>query len=138
LEEPVTLVTRTITLLVVLLTLAGVAFAQEAAAAGVDVAGWFASTAALAAVIVAIVAFIKTHILKGLHDLATVAVSLAVGLALGLAGAHLGHVDGGLVAGATFGLAAGLLASGGYDGVRALIQKPSAETVSTLPPSRKA
>lgn len=123
LEVPVKLVFRTLVALFALLALAGVAFAQEAAAAGADVASWFASTAALAAVVVAVVSFVKAHVLKKLHDLATVAVSLAVGAALGLAGSLLGYIEGGVGAGAAFGVAAGFLASGGWDAITGALGK---------------
>lgn len=117
------LVTRTFTILLALLTLAGVAFAQEAAAAGADVAAWFVDTAALAAVVASIVAFLKTNVLKSLHSVATVFVSLGVGAALGLGGAFLGYVEGGVAAGLSFGVAAGFLASGGWDALSALVGK---------------
>jgi hypothetical protein len=88
-----------------------------------DIGSWFADTAALAGVVVVIVAFVKEHVLKSLHDLATVAVSLVVGAALGAFGGHFGYVDGGLAAGAAFGLAAGFIASGGWDAVKGLLGK---------------
>lgn len=117
------LVTRTLVLIVLALTVGGVAFAQEAAAEGVDIAAWFASTAALAAVVVTIVSFLKAHILKNMHDLATVAASLVVGVALGLAGSFMGYIEGGVAAGASFGAAAGFLASGGWDAISGLLGK---------------
>lgn len=117
------LVTRTFVLIALVLTLGGVAFAQEAAAGGADIAAWFASTAALAAVVVTVVAFLKTHLLKNLHDLATVAASLIVGVALGLAGSLMGYIEGGVAAGASFGAAAGFLASGGWDAISGLLGK---------------
>lgn len=120
------LVTRTLTLLLFLLTATGIAFAQAAATEGVDIASWFASTAALAAVVVAAVSFVKTHLLKNLHDLATVAVSLAVGVTLGLAGAVIGYIEGGVAAGLSFGAAAGFLASGGWDALTGLLGKRKA------------
>ena len=86
-----------------------------------DFSQYFGSTAALAAVVVAIVAFLKEHVLKNLHDLLTVGVSLAVGAALGAAGSLLGYVEGGVTAGLAFGVAAGFLASGGWDAVRGLL-----------------
>ena len=88
-----------------------------------DIASWFVDTAALAAVVVMIVAFVKEHVLKNLHDLATVAASLVVGVALGAAGGHFGYVEGGIPAGAAFGLAAGFIASGGWDAVKGLLGK---------------
>lgn len=90
-----------------------------------DIGSWFVDTAALAGVVVVVVAFVKEHVLKNLHDLATVAVSLVVGVALGAVGGHFGYVDGGLTAGAAFGLAAGFLASGGWDAVKGLLGKRS-------------
>ena len=90
-----------------------------------DFSQYFASTAALAAVVVAVVAFLKEHVLKGLHDLATVGVSLAVGAALGALGSlpMFGYVEGGLLAGVSFGVAAGFLASGGWDAFKGLLGK---------------
>lgn len=120
------LVTRTLALLTILLMLAGVAFAQEAAAAGADIESWFKSTAALAGIVVAVVSFLKTHVLKNMHDLATVAASLVVGVALGLAGSFMGYIEGGVAAGASFGAAAGFLASGGWDAISGLLGKRKA------------
>ena len=117
---------RTLKLMTVLLMFAGVAFAQEAAAGGADIASWFASTAALAAVVVTVVSFVKTHLLKNLHDLATVGVSLVVGVALGLAGSFMGYIEGGVAAGASFGATAGFLASGGWDALSGLLGKRKA------------
>ena len=88
-----------------------------------DVASWFVDTAALAAVVVIVVAFVKEHVLRELRGLATVAVSLVVGAALGAAGSLMGYLEGGLVAGLGFGVAAGFLASGGWDAVRGLLGK---------------
>lgn len=85
-----------------------------------DIASWFASTAALAAVIVSVVAFLKRNVLKELHDLATVAVSLGLGGVAGVLGHYLGYLEGGLATAVPFGLAAGFLASGGWDALRGL------------------
>lgn len=104
----------------------GVAFAQEAAATGVDIGEWFASTAALAAIVAAAVAFIKSHILKNIDGIAVVALSLAVGAGFGFGGHALGYVEGGLVAALGFGLSAGLLASGGWDVISGLLGKRQA------------
>jgi hypothetical protein len=90
-----------------------------------DFAAYFVDTAALAAVVVAVVAFLKEHVLKNLHDLATVGVSLVVGAAFGAAGSLLGYVEGGIAAGLAFGVAAGFLASGGWDAVRSLLSGKS-------------
>ena len=88
-----------------------------------DIASWFKDTAALAGIIIAVVAFLKEHVIKGLHDWATVLASLAVGAALGAAGSLLGYVEGGVTAGLAFGVAAGFLASGGWDAVKRLLGK---------------
>ena len=85
-----------------------------------DIASWFTSTAALAAVIVAVVAFLKRNVLKNLHDLATVLVSLGLGAIAGVGGHFLGHLDGGLPQALAFGVAAGFLASGGWDALSGL------------------
>jgi hypothetical protein len=90
-----------------------------------DIAAWFADTAALAAIVIAVVAFLKEHVLKGLHDLATVAASLVVGAAFGAAGSLLGYVEGGVTAGLAFGVAAGFLASGGWDAIKGLLSGKS-------------
>lgn len=102
----------------------GLAFAQEAVSEAPDLGAWFGSTAALSAIVVAVVAFLKSHVLKSLHDLATVAVSLAVGVALGVVGHLAGYLTGGLFSAVTFGLSAGFLASGGFDAITALLKRP--------------
>lgn len=91
-----------------------------------DIASWFASTAALAAVIVSVVAFLKRNVLKNLHDLATVFVSLGLGAVAGLGGHFLGYLTDGLVPSLSFGVAAGFLASGGWDALSALLGKRKA------------
>ncbi len=91
-----------------------------------DIGSWFASTAALAAVIVAAVSFLKSHVLKNLHDLATVAVSLGLGVLAGLAGHFLGYLETGLTGALAFGATAGFLASGGWDAVSGLLGKRTA------------
>lgn len=87
-----------------------------------DVATWFASTAALSGVIIAIVSFIKTNIYKTTGWI-TVALSLALGVVGGLVG-HFGPwLEGSLLESLTFGLTAGLMASGGWDAIRGLLGK---------------
>ena len=90
----------------------------------VDFASYFVDTAALAVAVAAVVAFIKTNLLKNLHGLATVAVSLAIGAILGVAGHFLGSVEGGILPAVAFGVAAGFLASGGWDAVKGVLSKP--------------
>ncbi len=102
---------------------AGIAFAQEAAGGGFDLAALFVDAASLAVAVVAVVAFIREHLLKGLAGIGVVLLSLGVGAGLGLAGSALGYVDGGALAAVGLGLSAGLLASGGWDAVTGLLGK---------------
>ena len=88
-----------------------------------DIASWFVDTAALAGVVGAVIAFVKKNVLKGMHDWATVIASLAVGAGLGAYGGHAGFVDGGIAAGAAFGVGAGFIASGGWDFLKGLLGK---------------
>ena len=85
-----------------------------------DFASYFVDTAALAAAVVAVVAFLKEHVIKSLAGPATIVASLAVGAALGAAGHFLGYLTGGLPPALAFGVSAGFLASGGWDAVKAL------------------
>lgn len=93
-----------------------------------DPGAWFASTAALAVVIAAIVAFLKAHLLTSLDGLGTVLASLVVGVLLGLLGHALGYLTDGLVPAIGFGGSAGLLASGGWDALKGLLGKRQAAT----------
>lgn len=106
--------------------LTGFAFAQEAVAQGFDIGSWFVDTAALAGVVVAVVAFLRAHVLKGVEGFGVVLVSLGVGAGLGVAGSFLGYVEGGIVAAVGFGLSAGLLASGGWDAITGALGKRQA------------
>jgi hypothetical protein len=85
-----------------------------------DLAEWFASQASLAAVVAALVALIRKHLWRGLDGAAVVGVSVALGIVL----AHLGHRLGYLGTNDwfVFGLAAGLLASGGVDALRGIMK----------------
>jgi small basic protein len=84
-----------------------------------DLAEWFASQASLAAAVAALVALIRKHLWKSLDGVAVVGVSVVLGIAL----AHLGHRLGYLGADwLTFGLMAGLLASGGMDAIRSAMK----------------
>lgn len=88
-----------------------------------DIASWFSSTAALAATIGIVVAFIKENVYTALDGWGTVAVSLALGLAAGLAG-HFGPwLDTQLVDSVIFGVTAGFVASGGWDLIKGLLGK---------------
>lgn len=109
--------------LTVLALFGGVALAQEAGVPDAGVAAWFASAAAFAAaVIVPVVAFLKRHVLKDLHDWGTIAISFGLGLAGGIAGSFAGYLEN-IQAGLAFGASAALIASGGWDAVSGLLGK---------------
>lgn len=102
----------------------GIAFAQPVdGTPAPDIAAWFASTAALAGVVAAAVALLRKHVLKTLDGVGVILASIVVGALLGLVGQLLGYVEGGAFAGLAFGAAAGLMASGGVDALRAVISK---------------
>ena len=106
--------------------LTGFALAADAASQGFDLGSWFVDAASLAVVVVAVVAFLREHVLKNLAGVAVVLVSLGVGAGLGAAGALLGYVEGGIVAGLMFGVSAGFMASGGVDALTGILGKRSA------------
>ena len=93
-----------------------------------DISQWFTSTASLAAVVAALVALIRQHILKGLDGLAVVGVSLALGVALAYAGKLMGYLGGDWP---LFGLSAGLMASGGVDLLRSVTRGSGAPSGDT-------
>lgn len=82
-----------------------------------DVAAWFASIPALAAVVASFVALIRKHFLKGLDGKVVIALSVVVGVALSYLGKLLGFLGADWL---YFGLMAGLTASGGVDLVKGL------------------
>ena len=82
-----------------------------------DISQWFSTTAALAAVVAALVALIRKHVWKTLDGLLVVAVSIVLGVALGFLGKSLGYLGGDWL---LFGLSAGFMASGGVDLLRSL------------------
>ena len=88
-----------------------------------DIAAWFASSAALAAVIVALVAFVKKNLIPTLTGIATVFVSLGLGAAAGLIGHFAGYLTDGITPALMFGVSAGFLASGGWDAIAGLMGK---------------
>jgi hypothetical protein len=96
----------------------GLALAQDVGIPP-NLAEWFASQASLAAVVVALVALIRKHVWKSLDGMAVVGVGVALGIVL----AYLGHRFNYLGADwFTFGLMAGLLASGGVDAIRGALK----------------
>lgn len=106
--------------------LVGFALAQDTTTPTFDFAAAFANTAALAALVASLVAFIKRHVLKSLDGLATVLASLVVGGALGFLGHTVGYLTDGLMPALGFGVSAGLIAAGGWDVVSGLLGKRKA------------
>ena len=94
----------------------GVALAQEGSIP-TDIRQWFASTASLAAVVAALVALVRKHILRTLDGLAVVVLSLVLGVGLAYVGKLMGYLGGDWL---LFGLSAGLMASGGLDILRSV------------------
>jgi len=94
----------------------GVALAQEGSIP-TDIRQWFASTASLAAVVAALVALVRKHILRTLDGLAVVVLSLVLGVGLAYVGILMGYLGGDWL---LFGLSAGLMASGGLDLLRSV------------------
>lgn len=96
-----------------------------ATALGVDATDptlWFGETAALAVVVAAVIAYLRTAI--NLDGIRVVIVSVIVGAALGAAGFAAGLFAAGstLVQAVAFGLGAGWLASGGVDFLRSVLR----------------
>jgi hypothetical protein len=84
-----------------------------------NLAEWFASQASLAVVVAALVALVRKHLWKGLDGAAVVGVSVALGIVLAYLGHRLNHLGADWF---TFGLMAGLLASGGMDAIRSTMK----------------
>ncbi|MCS7069337.1 MAG: hypothetical protein RMK51_03630 [Meiothermus sp.] len=110
------------------------AFAQ-AESIPTDLSQWFASTAALAAVVAALVALLRKHVLKALDGLAVVAVSIALGGILGYVGKLAGYLGPDWL---IFGLSAGVMASGGIDLVRGITGRGSAPSGNTAADADRA
>jgi len=94
----------------------GLALAQDASIP-TNVAEWFTSQVSLAAVVAALVALVRKHVWKSLDGVAVVGVSVALGILLSYLDHRLSYLGANWFA---FGLAAGLLASGGVDALRAI------------------
>jgi peptidoglycan/LPS O-acetylase OafA/YrhL len=95
-----------------------------------DISQWFTNTAALAAVVAALVALLRKHVLKNLDGLPVVAVSIVLGGVLGYVGKLLGYLGGDWL---LFGLSAGFIASGGVDLLKSLRGGKDAATGDTEP-----
>jgi uncharacterized membrane protein len=96
----------------------GLALAQDASIP-TNVAEWFTSQVSLAAVVAALVALVRKHVWKSLDGVAVVGVSVALGIVLAYLGHRLGYLGADWF---VFGLAAGLLASGGVDALRGIVK----------------
>jgi len=96
----------------------GLAMAQDVGIP-TNLAEWFASQASLAAVVAALIALVRKHLWKGLDGVAVVGVSVALGIALAYLGHRLNYLGADWF---TFGLIAGLLASGGVDALRGIVK----------------
>jgi small basic protein len=104
-------------ILVTALVLAlGLALAQDVSIP-TNLAEWFVSQASLAAVVAALVALVRKHVWKSLDGPAVVGTSVALGVILAYLGHRLGHLGSDWF---TFGMVAGLLASGGVDALRGI------------------
>jgi len=101
--------------LVFVVVVGNLALAQDSIPA--DISQWFANTAALAAVVAALVALIRKHVWKKLDGLPVVAVSVVLGVVLGYVGKLLGYLGSDWL---LFGLSAGFMASGGVDLLKSL------------------
>lgn len=88
-----------------------------------DLAEWAASTAALAAVIVFLVAVIRKYV-WGADGNQVPLLSVAIGLVAGVGLALAGYFDGDIVSGIIHGLSAGVLSFTGVDGVRSVVKTP--------------
>ena len=115
---------------VLALAFGGLALAQGNAIP-TDISAWFTSTASLAAVVAAVVALVRKHVLRGLDGVAVVGVSLVVGVVLAYVGKLLGYLGNDWP---MFGLSAGFLASGGVDLLRGIARgtnaTPSGDTAA--------
>ena len=96
----------------------GLALAQDVGIP-TNLADWFVSQASLAAVVAALVALVRKHVWKSLDGMAVVGVSVALGIVLAYLGHRLNYLGADWF---TFGLTAGLLASGGVDAIRSVLK----------------
>lgn len=87
-----------------------------------NITEWFINTGALATVIATIIAFIKTNIIKT-NGIITLALTFTLGAALGYTGYALNIIEGTWLTGIGFGLAAALIAAGGWDAITTLGKK---------------
>ncbi len=86
-----------------------------------DVASWFTSIPALAAVVASLVALLRKHFLKTLDGKLVIVLSAVLGIALAYFGKLLGFLSSDWF---YFGLMAGLTASGGVDLLRGFVGAP--------------
>jgi small basic protein len=96
----------------------GLALAQDVGIPP-NLADWFVSQASLAVVVAALVALVRKHLWKSLDGAVVVGVSIVMGIVLAYLGHRLGYLGADWF---VFGLAAGLLASGGVDAIRSALK----------------
>lgn len=89
-------------------------------------ADWFKDAAVLGVVVAFLVALLKRNFLKDLHGLATLALSFALGIGISLLGTitwpgvgRFNELSG--MAAIMFGFSASVIASGGWDAIKALL-----------------
>lgn len=92
-----------------------------------DPTQWFTETATLSVVVAAVVAYLRQHVLKDLDGIRVVFTSIGTGALLGVTGNVAGFLTGTLPEAIAFGVAAGWLASGGIDALRAVFGSKSPE-----------
>jgi len=114
--------------LVFVIVAGGLAMSQDSIPT--DISQWFANTAALAAVVAAVVALIRKHVWKQLDGLPVVAVSILLGVVLSYVGKSLGYLGRDWL---LFGLSAGFMASGGIDLLKSLRGGKDVATSDTEP-----
>lgn len=114
---PPNLVTLTGVFLISLFLLPALALAQEGGTIGVpgfNIGALFADTAALAAFIIPVVAFIRGHIWVTLDGWPAVVVTCLIGIALGVIGFYMNLLHVNYIGEAiTFGMTAAIIAMGG-------------------------
>jgi hypothetical protein len=114
-------------ILMAMTVLFGLAVAQDSSIP-TDVSAWFGSTASLAAVVAALVALLRKHVLRSLDGWLVLVLSLALGVGLAFVGKLMGYLGANWL---VFGLSAGIMASGGVDLLRGILGAGNAKASSS-------